>query len=240
MAILNTLDIPHLKNNLRWAILRNCQPEWDRSGAETFRFGEFSDIRILIGPQTIEILSEQLSRWVSLYDPTDPKPLPIVLSRVAIMAMRAGPKVFGPPIESAQLLERMISTDFALVCVLGVTNSRGYPIPIRRIPWNKVQAALINDEEESLAGIFKACLGAAWHAATKPRSTDRTLSTKSYWNLWSVAEIEGWDEPIILRLIEEYLSPAPSPQFACYSNVVSGNEWRQIYEWICGLDECEL
>ena len=238
MAILNTLDIPHLKNNLRWAILRNCQLEWDISGTETFRFGEFSGIRILIGPQTMEVLSGQLSTWVSLYDPVDPKTLPIVLSRVALMAMRIGPKVFGPPIEPAQLLERRISTDFALACVLGLTNSRGYPIPIRRIPWNEMHAALINGEEESLVGIFKASLGAVWHAAIKPRNTDRTLSAKSYWNLWSVAEVEGWGESIILRLIEEYLSPAPTPQFAYYSNVVSGNEWRRLYDWICGLDEC--
>jgi hypothetical protein len=57
----------------------------------------------------------------------------------------------------------------------------------------------------------------------------RKLSASSYSNLRSVAEMEGWSDVEIIRLVDEHLNPALSPRFVYYSSTISGDDWRRLY-----------
>jgi hypothetical protein len=61
---------------------------------------------------------------------------------------------------------------------------------------------------------------------------DREISAESYFNLRSVADLEGWSSADTLDLIEAFLSPAPHSHLAFRRDAVSGDEWRRLYDWI--------
>lgn len=63
----------------------------------------------------------------------------------------------------------------------------------------------------------------------------RGLFAASYQNLMSVAAAERWGDSVLLRLIEEYLHPALGSSYAAHSDLVSGEEWRQLYESVFAL-----
>jgi hypothetical protein len=57
----------------------------------------------------------------------------------------------------------------------------------------------------------------------------RKLSAESYSNLCSTAELEGWSDVEVLRLVDEHLNPVLSPRFVYHASVVSGDDWRRLY-----------
>jgi hypothetical protein len=245
-------DLPHLNWATGWAIDRNCRVEgrFDSTYKITANppLHEIPGITVLVDPEILRALSRNLQVRTSLDGSTGAKPLAELLATVAIMASRAGPTVSGPPPRSTQLgiLERDICTDFALACTLSLARSRKYPIPANRIPWDELYSALMLRDNDALVRLFYESLRMTQLACEprqttrRPESIGRTLSAESYWNLFSVAEDENWGEPVILRLIEEYLSPPPHPHFAYYSNTVSGDEWVKLHICLYGFYESIL
>jgi hypothetical protein len=74
----------------------------------------------------------------------------------------------------------------------------------------------------------------------KPKSATkiaRRLSSMSYANLRSAAQLECWSDFEILRLIDEHLNPALSPRFVYHSSTVSGDDWRRLYRRLESLGE---
>ena len=61
---------------------------------------------------------------------------------------------------------------------------------------------------------------------------DRELSSESYSNLLSVAEMEGWDRETILALIDEFRYPTLDPDLVYHNVTISGSDWRRLYIWL--------
>jgi len=58
--------------------------------------------------------------------------------------------------------------------------------------------------------------------------TSPKLSRKSYANLRSVADMDGWGDDEVLAVIDDYLDPVLMPHFAYYGKIISGNAWRRF------------
>lgn len=244
MAQFNVFDYSELRGYLTEAIFRNCFVEMGEDGLPAFHFHGISGIDVVVGQTTIELLSQDLRIWTSLNGCTAPQALAELMAEVAVIVSHADLKVFALSGERAQLqfLKRKISSDFALICALSLARSRGYPSSLERLTLEAIYPALMARDEDLLSRKFREYLVAARpgiradHARRSPSGTNRVLSAKSYWNLVSAAETGHWNDSVKQRLIEEYLSPAPHPCIVPYSNDVSGDEWRQLYEWIYELD----
>jgi hypothetical protein len=61
-----------------------------------------------------------------------------------------------------------------------------------------------------------------------PVPAGRGLSAESYSNLLSVANAEEWSDARVVRLVEEYLSPALPAHLRYRDDPVSGAEWRRL------------
>lgn len=242
MAQFNVFDDYHLKNNLQMAITKNCEVESHRNGDLIFRCQGVSGIRILAGNRAIAILSQQLWIWNSLNNPTDSQSLGRLMADVARIASHVGLKVTGPQAEALRVdyLNNKIRADFALFCALSVARCHGYSIPLDQFPWEVMSSAVIASNDSTLVRIFRESLAAprlsngTKYVRRNQEGTNPALSSESYWNLVSVAELDHWDNSVVVRLIEEYLSPAPHPYVVCYSHTVSAAEWRQLFDWIYG------
>lgn len=241
MAQLNIFDYAELNRYLRIAITKNCRIEPDVDGNLAVGFQEVSGIVILVSQETIELLSQEIQLWASKYGSSAPQSFAELLTGVAVIAKHVRLKVIGPPENQVQLdlLKRRVSGDFALICALSMARSRGYAIQLEKLSWEALFQALMAPDEDLLARIFQEALAAVrpGNTSLKPSGTNRVLSRNSYWNLVSTAEAERWDDSVIIRLIEEHLSPAPHPHLVQYSlTEVSGDEWRELYEWLYVLD----
>lgn len=62
------------------------------------------------------------------------------------------------------------------------------------------------------------------------------LSAQSLANLQSVAQVEGWTDAEVLRLISDHLSAPVRAGYAYRNSKVSGSDWRQLYERTFGSD----
>jgi hypothetical protein len=60
------------------------------------------------------------------------------------------------------------------------------------------------------------------------------LSPQSFANLQSAAQVEGWTDAEVLRLISEYLTTRPRAGYAYRNSMVSGSDWKQLYGRIFG------
>lgn len=235
-------DDVHLVSYWKVAIARHCLDETRVDGTLTLRFQDVSGISMRAGHRIIEVLSQQLRLWESISNrSTEEESLAQILAGVTIIAGHADVKVIGPLERSAQLdlLKRLITRDFALICALSLARACGHSISLEAITREVAYPALLARDQDSIARIFRAMLAAPQPANGPDQARRRlsgprpALSTKSYWNLVSTAEVEGWDDSVKLRLIEEYLSPAPHPRLISYSNDdISDEEWRELYNWI--------
>jgi hypothetical protein len=55
------------------------------------------------------------------------------------------------------------------------------------------------------------------------------ITPRSYANLRSVAQVKGWSDATVLRLIEARLNPALSPLHVYHSSTVSGDDWIRLH-----------
>jgi hypothetical protein len=240
MTHFNIFDGPHLIINLDKAIARNCREMRRPDGSCSLRFGIVSGITVRPGPRTMILLPEQLSSLTYGDESATPGSLARLMAEVAILASYADVEVGGPLGSEPQLaqLKRKITTDFALNCALTLAQARGYPVLPSEWLWVVLHSVLLVNDDDWLRWIFRELLAEARTGARAgntrqfPRGPGRTLSKESYWNLVSEAERAGWDDEIVLRLIEEYLSPPPSAHLVRYGNTVSGAEWKELHDSI--------
>lgn len=249
MTRLYIFDGPHLIDYLENAIARNCQVERRANGARSLCFGGVSDITVTPGLRMMVLLPEQLSDLVYSDNSVAPHSLSRLMSGVAILASHADVLVRAPLVTDQQhgvlrLLRRKITTDFALYCALSVAQYRGYSARSSVAWWDVLHSVLMVKDDDSLRRIFRELLVRP-QAAGQPRrarqvqvtsGSGRRLSPQSYWNLMSVADEAGWSDAVCLRLIEEYLEPAPSARMAHYGDgyEVPGTEWIELHGSIFG------
>jgi hypothetical protein len=233
MTKIDIFDGPHLENNLEEAIAENCQFERCADGTMTIRYRDISGIRVLHRAQGIQELSEQLRKLSSPPSSVTPDLLAPLMVEVAIFASHMDIQVIGPSArwEDLNRLRNRITADFALKCSLSLAGARGHSIAPEKSQREIMRSVITVKDDDSLVRIFRDSLT----TARVPRSTDLALSAQSFWNLVSQADVENWNDSVILRLIEEYLSLALNPHFAHYTNeIFSGEEWRQLYYRIHG------
>jgi hypothetical protein len=63
-------------------------------------------------------------------------------------------------------------------------------------------------------------------------AADRLLKAESYWNLNSLANQMRWNADVVIMLIEEHLFPDLHPNLVYHTDVVSSEEWLNLYNWI--------
>lgn len=68
-------------------------------------------------------------------------------------------------------------------------------------------------------------------------AAERRLTVESYWNLLSMAELNGWNAEVIITLIDEHLKSTESestqfPDLVYHSESVSGLDWQLLFDWI--------
>jgi hypothetical protein len=242
MTQLGIFDDRQLISYWKVAFSRHCLDETRVDGALTLRFRDVSGITWHAGERTMEVLSQQLRTLETISNVSaEEEWLADILASIAIIAGHADIKVIGPlePSVRLDLLRRSITRDFALICALSLARARGHTISLEEVTRQVAYPALLARDQDSIALIFRTLLGTPQPASGPrqvrryQRAPRRELSAKSYWNLVSVGEVENWDDSVKLRLIEEYLSPAPHPHLISYINDdVSGDEWRELYRWI--------
>ena len=243
MTRLHIFDGPHLIDNLESAIVRNCRVEMRADGGRSLRFGGVSGITVTPGLRMMVVLPGQLSDLAYSDNSVAPRSLALLMSEVAILASYADVAVRAPLVTSQQrnalgLLRRKLATDFALSCALSVAQARGYAVRPSVSLWVVLHSVLMVKDDDWLRRIFRQLLagtqgpGQSGRVLQVSSGSGRRLSKLSYWNLMSVADEAGWDDTIRLRLIEEYLDPAPSARLVHYGDgyEVSGAEWRELYD----------
>lgn len=241
MRRIDYFDDARLKLYFEEAIANNCQIE-KRDGVTSLRFQDVISISVLPEPQTIDDLSVKLSKLASR-DASDIDMLAHLMLEAAIIASHLDLRVLGPPAKSRQLgiLRKKVSIDFALICSLSLAQVHGYSIRAEELQWEVMRSVLMVKDDDSLVRAFREFLSRTpefdgpRYAIRNIRGADRVLSAESYWNLVSMAYVESWPDAVILRLIGEHLSLTLHPGFAHYSNTISGDEWRKMYERICEL-----
>jgi hypothetical protein len=234
---IDIFDGRHLENNLEEAIAENCQVERYVDGTMTVRYRDIPGIKVLHRGQATLELSEQLRKLIPLYSSVTPDLLATLMVEVAIFASHLDIEVIGPSTRWKDLnrLRDRITADFALKCSLSLADAHGHSIAPEKSQREVIRSVLIVKDDDSLVRIFRDSLA----TARVPRSTDLALSAQSFWNLVSQADVENWNDSVIVRLIEEYLSLALNPHFAHYTNrIFSGEEWRQLHDRIYELCGC--
>jgi len=161
------LNATHLRDILKWVISENGNVAQRRDdGLEVgfvLRLDGLFDVTLRIRWQDLETLAKQLRTHVSLHASTAPRPLAELMADVAIIASHITPDVAGPP-ESTQrirILTHQVRTKFAVACAVYLARSRGYDIPINRIPWGSASNVVQSRDGDRLVRIFEESLPAA-------------------------------------------------------------------------------
>lgn len=240
MNQIKIFDGLHLKSSIEEAVTKNCKIEMRVDGTPALCFQGVSDIRILPEPQSMQQISKELGELASQSRSSNTDLLARLMTQAAIIASYADIRVLGPPNKPAGLglLQRKICIDFSLVCSISLAHTRGYLIPKEGKSWEVMRSVLMVKDDDSLVQMFRTSLVSAIRPretgspARNSQSTGRGLSPESMWNLMSEAGASDWDDSITLQLIQEYLSPPRHPDLVHYANTFSGEEWRQLYEYI--------
>jgi DNA-binding transcriptional LysR family regulator len=241
----SVFDSLRLRENLTRSVVKNCKMEIREDGARTASFRGLTSVSVSFAPPAMRALSGQLYDLIPLNGSLSANLVATHMLQVAIIVGQIDLIVVGLPRISRQIefLRRRISTDFALICALSLADAHGYEIHLEISQWEVMHSALSVKDDDSLIQKFGELLGVVQSVAEpgceaiSSRGTERVLSPVSYANLASLASAENWDDSVIRTLIEEYLSPTFHSGVAYYSNTVSGDEWRQLYDSLCGLFE---
>lgn len=244
MSQSNVFDSQRLRDNLTRATIKNCRVEIRPDGVKTLRFRGITDVRVAFAPHAMRALSEHLYKLIPLNGSLSANLLARHMSQVAILAGHLELTVLGqlPAMaKQIELLERRISTDFALICAISLAHDHGYMISPEISQWEVMHSVLRVKDDDSLVQQFRESLAKVStanklaHEVIASGRVERVLSAASYANLAAVASAEDWDDRMVRILIEEYLSPMFHPSIVHYSNIVSGEEWRQLYDNTCRL-----
>jgi hypothetical protein len=159
-------------------------------------------------------------------------------------------RYIGESSQEIAALARKIRADFAIECVVFFARSCGYGLYVDPRSRDYLMLALLMRDWGRVVEIFegstsRAAIGQGRsdllyeiHDSSEERheyarfSFDRKLSTESYSNLVSEADYQQWSAADVLMLIEEYLNPELRPDLVHHSQVVSGEEWRDLYDWL--------
>ena len=89
---------------------------------------------------------------------------------------------------------------------------------------------------DRLDPVLRALEGATTYLSGERRSPQSAngLSAQSFANLQSMAQVEGWTDAEVLRLITEHLRVRARAGYAYRNSMVSGSDWRQLYRRIFG------
>jgi hypothetical protein len=143
----------------------------------------------------------------------------------------------------AEALKRLDGLDRAVYEASGLTHERVTQMLYHPVMMNSASFAegrvLRNLLGEHMDPLLDMLLGRQTYGnqAEQTSRLDRRLSLKSFANLESVAQIDGWTDAEIRQLISFHLDPAIPHKHLHYSTTVSGSEWRAIYRRLFGTSK---
>jgi hypothetical protein len=154
------LSATDLRDVLKWVVSLNGHVTESRGNRlevhYLLRLDGLFDVTLRTSWQTLETLAEQVRTHTSLRGSTAPRPLAELMADVAIIVSQSTPEVVGPP-EIAQrlsILAHKVRTNFAVACTVCIARSRGYDIPVSRIPWDETSSAIQGGDGNQLVRIF--------------------------------------------------------------------------------------
>ena len=150
-----------LRDILKWSISEHGDVTERRDdGLEVvfaLRLDGLLDVTLRIQWQDLETLAKQLQTHASLHVSPAPRLLAELMADVAIIASHIAPDVTGPSDSTRRLrlFSHRVRTKFAVACAVYLARSRGYNIPIGRIPWDSASYAVQNRDGGQLVHIFE-------------------------------------------------------------------------------------